>query len=234
MVRRRVSAVLHLFKEKKMPSTATQISKALYDLNCIMEGSYFFALENGRLTTTFVDPKAIYTKPDLVEMVAEELLKCFSQRLRPDVEVIATPSTLVTPLAHAVARQFKNFHLKTPDVVYVRPHSDTYVLEKRFESLVANRPVLIVEDVVFTGRPLLHAARCISRVGGKVVGSAALIRYSGIEIEDVQMPVFPTLPEFPTFIKGEHTEWGTWPIATDFGYPDKVPDYFGPKRTFFP
>jgi orotate phosphoribosyltransferase len=216
-----------------MPASNIQkIDKALHELGCVLEGKYFFAFENGRAATKFIDSSAIYTKPALVEIIASELIHCFPQQLLPDVKVIAAPSPHVAPLAQAVARQFPNHGLETPDVIFAEADKDFFSLGKRFGKIIAGRPVLLVEDVVFTGRPLRKAAEAIHAAGGQVVGAAALLRYEGIDIEDVLMPVFPVLPRIPSYNQIEHQEWFTWPLVENFGHPEVYPHYAGPNRPF--
>lgn len=120
-----------------------------------------------------------YVKSELANMVLEHF---------PDAEVIAGVATAGIPHGALVADL-----IKLP-FVYVRDKAKGHGLGNQIEGVIkAGQKVVVVEDLVSTGKSSLNAVEALRAVGTEVIGMCALFTYGfpqakeAFEAADVQL-----------------------------------------------
>ncbi len=121
---------------------------------------------------------------EITEKSATELLKkC------PEFDILITAESKGIPLCYEmakqsnkkyiVARKFEKLYMKNPVCVEVKSITTAnvqklYLSESDFEN-IQNKKVLIVDDVISTGRSLLALEELIKKAGGKIAGKACVL-----------------------------------------------------------
>jgi len=131
---------------------------------------------------------------ELVEKVAEELAK---KLIKNDFDYLVGPEVKVVPLVQILSKK-----LKKPRYVILRKNIMGYmtkpVINKSKPTLVLNGPdaeiltgkkVVIVDDVVSTGRTIRVVQEMMKTIGAEVVGAVAVIK-QGEREEDIDVPFF--------------------------------------------
>ena len=77
-----------------------------------------------------------------------------------------------------------------------------FVLRRGYDRLVANRSVLLVDDVINSGHSLRQTAQAVKNAGGQVAGAAALVHRgnvdaAGIGVEKLLFLLEVDIPEWP-------------------------------------
>jgi adenine phosphoribosyltransferase len=139
---------------------------------------------------------------ELVEKVAEELAKKIRKK---EFDYLVGPEVKVVPLLQALSKR-----LKKPRYIILRKNIMGYmtkpVINKSKPTLVLNGPdaeilrgkrVVIVDDVVSTGRTIRVVQEMMKTVGAEVVGAVAVIKQGEKEEEiDIPFTFLGTLPLF--------------------------------------
>jgi adenine phosphoribosyltransferase len=139
---------------------------------------------------------------ELVERVAEELEKKIKKF---DFDYLVGPEVKVVPLLQALAQKLgkpRYVVLRKNIMGYmVKPTSNkskpTLVLNGPDAELLKGRKVVIVDDVVSTGRTIKVVAELMESVGGKVVGVAAVLKQG--KQQEKSKPCFIYLGSLPLF-----------------------------------
>ena len=141
---------------------------------------------------------------ELVEKTAKELRK----KLRKlDFDAIAGPEVKVVPLLHALAKNLnheryvvgrKKIHgyMTNPQTLDRKP---TLVLNGPDAEFLRGKKVVVVDDVVSTGRTLKVMDDLITQSGGEVVANAVVLKQGTNKLEKITNPIFlGKLPVFKT------------------------------------
>ncbi len=131
-----------------------------------------FQWASGWLSPVYCDNRKVLSHPYLRDFVKSELANMVLHHF-PDAEVIAGVAT--AGIAHGVMAADL---LKLP-FIYVRSKPKEHGMGNQIEGeLKPGQKVVVVEDLVSTGKSSLQAAEAIRAAGGEVVGMCALFTYS--------------------------------------------------------
>jgi orotate phosphoribosyltransferase len=127
---------------------------------------------SGWRSPVYCDNRKVLSHPHLRDFVKSELANMVLQHF-PDAEVIAGVAT--AGIAHGVMAADL---LKLP-FIYVRSKPKEHGMGNQIEGeLQPGRKVVVVEDLVSTGKSSLQAAEAIRAAGGEVIGMCALFTYA--------------------------------------------------------
>lgn len=164
----------------------------LKELGCrIVEASYLegnFVLSSGKQSHFYFDKYLFETRPDLLKPLVKEM----SRLLPPacDFDLLAGPElggvTLATGLSLEVNKPF----------IIVKKEAKNYGTAKLIEgSLKRGQKVVLVEDILTSGKQALEAAKKIDQAGGQVVlilgvidrqeGASSMIAEAGYSLKTV-------------------------------------------------
>lgn len=140
---------------------------------------------------------------ELVERSTEELAKKIE---KIDFDYLVGPEVKVVPLIHALSKKVKKMRyiiLRKNIMGYmIHPISNkskpTLVLNGPDAQILKDKKVVVIDDVVSTGRTINVVSELMRTVNAKVVAVAAILK-QGEESQNLGVPFFylGTLPFFP-------------------------------------
>jgi orotate phosphoribosyltransferase len=156
------------------------LSKLLQDSGAILRGH--FLLSSGRHSDVYFEKFRVLEQPEVLSALCSEIATHFAGS---GIEAVAGPTTGGIIIAFEVARQM-GLH-----AVYVESENGIKQL-RRNKVLPKGQKILVVDDVLTTGRSIFEAEDAIKMAGGDVVGFAVLIDRSSA-------PLPTTVPLFAAY-----------------------------------
>lgn len=147
--------------------TQEQILEEFRAANAILKGH--FILSSGLHSDTYLQCARVLMDAKRAEKLCHELASCIIQTLGKNaIDIVASPAMGGVVVGYEMGRQ-----LGKPAIFCERENGE-FVLRRGF-SIEKGMKVLVVEDVVTTGKSSLEAINCIVNNGGNVVAEACLI-----------------------------------------------------------
>jgi orotate phosphoribosyltransferase len=143
----------------------------LRESGAILEGH--FLLTSGRHSGVYVEKFRLLERPDLTSRFAEPIAEHFREA---KVDLVVGPLTGGVLVAHEVAK-----YLGKP--IAFPERSGEQMDWRRGFKLTSGQRVLIVEDVITTGRTILEVIEAVKRMGAEVAGVGCLIYRGKIDLE---------------------------------------------------
>ena len=161
----------YVMKSTDTDRVAYQVSNILIDLGCIILRPHQpFRYNSGIISPVYTDNRLILSNPRDREKIVDMLIKTVRQIGIPDV--IAGTSTAGIPHAAFIAQK-----LNLP-MVYVRPKPKEYGKTNQVEgSLRKGQIVIVIDDLISTGRSSIEVVNAIRKFGGKVTNIIAITTY---------------------------------------------------------
>jgi orotate phosphoribosyltransferase len=157
-----------------------------------------FTWASGWKSPIYCDNRRILSHPFIRDYIKSELSNLVFEKFR-DAEVIAGVATAGIAWGALVADQ-----LKLP-FVYVRPKPKEHGLGNQVEGeLVAGQKVVVVEDLISTGKSSLQVVDVLKSLGVEVAGMVSIFHYRFDEaanaFEKAGIPLF-SLTDYPNLVK---------------------------------
>ena len=128
-----------------------------------------FLLSSGKHSDKYVQCAKLLQYPDK----AEEACQIIKEKLKDEkVDIVVGPAMGGIIIAYELGRA-----LKVP-AIFTERENNEMTLRRGFE-IKEGQNVLVVEDVVTTGKSSLETIKVIEEYGGKVVGIASLVDRTG-------------------------------------------------------
>jgi orotate phosphoribosyltransferase len=157
-------------------STELAVAEKLMQVKAIqlnLQDPYTWA--SGWRSPIYCDNRKTLSHPHVREFIKSELSNAVFQNF-PEADVIAGVVTAGVPWGAMVADQ-----IKLP-FVYVRSAPKAHGLGNQIEGeLPANAKVVVIEDLISTGKSSMEAIEALKAAGADVVGIAAIFTY-GFEL----------------------------------------------------
>lgn len=179
-----------------------------------------FDLTSRRHSGYYVTKDDVSARPEVLDILAAEIA---DQAWGNDVEVVAAPAVGAIVLGNRVA-----FHYG-PQVIsiFAEQDGDEFVFKRDYARFIQpGTLVLVVEDIITTGKTTKAMIRAVEALGGKVVGVGLLWNRG---TEEFSVPVFACVTRvFPTYEQKEcpFCREGL-PINTDVGHGKSFLTEFG-------
>lgn len=159
-------------------STHHQVAKILFDIGCVIfRPRQPFKYDSGILSPVYTDNRLVISYPDKWKKIIEFLITKINEIGLPDV--VAGTATAGIPHAAYIAQQ-----LKIP-MVYVRAEPKSHGKGNQVEGrIIRGQKVIIIEDLVSTGRSSTRVAEAIKKLGANVSSVVAIYTYQLKESED--------------------------------------------------
>ena len=153
-------------------NTAKYFAEKLLQINALkINAAEPFTWASGWKSPVYCDNRRVLSHPYVRDFVKSELANMILSEY-PDADAIAGVAT--AGIAHGVMAADL---LKLP-FLYVRASAKTHGMGNRIEGeLTPGHKVVVIEDLVSTGKSSLEAAEAIREAGGEVVGMCALFTY---------------------------------------------------------
>ncbi len=180
-------------------ATARDIAASLLQINAIkLNVKNPFTWASGLRSPIYCDNRQILSFPELRTAVADQLAAIILREF-PACEVVAGVASGAIAIGVLVAER-----LQKP-FVYVRPSPKGHGLQNRIEGkLPEGTAVVVVEDLISTGKSSLEAVDAIRDNGSRIIGMVAIFTYEFEQaIQSVQrqdVPLF-TLSNYSCLIQ---------------------------------
>lgn len=160
----------------------------------LLEGH--FLLSSGRHSAHYLQCARVLMNPDRASRLAVALASRLPRELRRSITKVVSPAMGGVIIGHEMGRALG------VDALFVERPEGTFEFRRGF-ALEEGDVVLLVEDVVTTGKSSREAMETISAAGGTVVAAAALVDRSGGGA-DLGVPFYPLVAlNFPTYAPDE-------------------------------
>jgi orotate phosphoribosyltransferase len=164
-----------------------------------------FTLASGQKSNVYVDVKKTALNgrcyPLLAELIGNILCLYFSNDPDPNAKNVETLAGVVLGgchLASIVASSYK----EPFDVVYVRPQPKDHGTQQVIEcSDDCGKNVVLIEDVVTTGKSVIKAAKLLEQNGFNVVGIIAVVDRRVEQTKQLDSYPFRSLVKFEELIR---------------------------------
>lgn len=141
---------------------------------------------SGQHGSAYINKDAIYPYTEKISMLCKVIAEEFASS---GAQVVVAPA-----LGGIILSQWITHHLTqitSGDVlaVYAEKTADGgFVIKRGYDKIIANKQVLVVEDVLTTGGSAKKVIEEVRKCGGEVVGLGVLCNRGGITPEDVANP----------------------------------------------
>jgi orotate phosphoribosyltransferase len=154
-------------------STQKEFAARLLQIKALqINAEHPYQWASGWFSPVYCDNRKVLSHPYLRDFVKSELANMVLEHF-PDAAVIAGVAT--AGIAHGVMAADL---LKLP-FIYVRSKPKEHGMGNQIEGeLLAGQKVVVVEDLVSTGKSSLQAVEAIRAAGAEVIGMCALFTYS--------------------------------------------------------
>uniref|UniRef100_A0A7J2THW4 Orotate phosphoribosyltransferase n=1 Tax=Archaeoglobus fulgidus TaxID=2234 RepID=A0A7J2THW4_ARCFL len=126
-----------------------------------------FVLSSGKRSNVYVDVKIASTFPDILEMIADAM----AEKLKNvEFDRIACIELGGVPIATAVSLK-----MKKPLLIFRKEKKEHGLSEDMIGELKEGERVVVIEDVITTGKSALSVAKRVEEKGGKVVKILAVV-----------------------------------------------------------
>ncbi|MDN5248460.1 MAG: orotate phosphoribosyltransferase [Wolbachia endosymbiont of Tyrophagus putrescentiae] len=140
-----------------------------------------FVLSSGLHSDTYIQCAKIFENPARAMKICALLVDKMKKELNSSIDLILSPAIGGITVGYEIGRQ-----LGIRTMFCERVHG-IFELRRGFEINKDDR-ILLVEDVITTGRSSLEATKCVEERGGKIIAEATLIKRKS----EVKMP-FPVI-----------------------------------------
>ena len=165
-----------------------RIIELLKESGALLEGH--FLLSSGRHSDRYFQCAKLLQYPDKAREVFEQAVNEIKTDIKSGklkVDIVAGPAMGGIITAYEVARQ-----LGFPAIFTERDESGKMVLRRGFE-IQEGQNILIVEDVVTTGKSSLECAMALEAAGGKISSLSCVVDRRSGTAEDIQWPFYPAV-----------------------------------------
>lgn len=179
-------------------SVAKDIAQELLKIGAVeLNPKNPFTWTSGLRAPIYTDNRLIISHPQSRNKV-ENALADSIRREFPEAEVIAGTATAGIPHASIIA------HLLDLPMIYVRSNAKSYGKKNAIEGdLNKGTKIVMVEDLISTGKSVIQAAEEVQKAGAEVVGCVAIFNYllhkSEVAFEKVNYPLV-TLTNYQTLV----------------------------------
>ena len=174
--------------------TDEEIIGELRGCDALLEGH--FLLSSGRHSAHYLQCARVLMDPERASRLAFALCQKIPRDIRSQIDVVVSPAMGGLIIGHEMGRALGK------NAMFLERPEGTFELRRGF-ALEKGARVLMVEDVVTTGKSSMEAIEAVKREGGEVIAEAALVDRSSGTV-DLGVPFFPLIQlSFPTYADKE-------------------------------
>ena len=174
--------------------TEEEIIAEMRGCDALLEGH--FLLSSGRHSAHYLQCARVLMDPERASRMAFALSQKIPREIRTRIDAVVSPAMGGLIIGHEMGRALGK------NAMFLERPEGTFELRRGF-ALENGAKVLMVEDVVTTGKSSLEAIEAVAREGGEVIAEASLVDRSSGEA-DMGVPFFPLIQlSFPTYAEDE-------------------------------
>lgn len=181
-----------------MESKEISVAKSLLDIKAVLlNPEKPFVWASGWHSPIYCDNRRILSYPEIRENIARLMAEIIKEKY-PEVEVIAGVAT------GAIAHGMLVAYMLGKPFIYVRPKPKDHGTGSQIEGILEKgSKVVVVEDLISTGKSSLYAVDALNKEAAEVLGMVAIFSYNfnqarrAFEVADVELT---TLTNYDTLI----------------------------------
>ena len=165
-----------------------KVIELLKESQALLEGH--FLLSSGRHSNRYFQCARLLQYPQKARAALEDIAAEISSDIKTgklQVDLVAGPAIGGIIAAYELARQ-----LGLPAIFTERDDTGAMVIRRGFE-IKEGQNILIVEDVVTTGKSSLECAAAIEKAGGNICALACLVDRRAEGADDIKWPFYPAV-----------------------------------------
>ena len=143
-----------------------EISNLLEETGAIQHGH--FILSSGKRSSTYCQCAKLFIYPEVAEKICNELSQKVLKYISENIDYVVAPAIGGILVGYELSRQ-----LKTKSVFYERVNG-MFQLRRGF-NIEPNSNVILVEDVITTGKSAIECIEELNKIGVNFLGTACLI-----------------------------------------------------------
>lgn len=185
--------MLTIFDEQRL---SIYLEKLLEEYGIIIRNDHF-VYASGKHGDAYVNKDAIYLHPELINQIVT-IMSLMSRNLNLQFSVVAGPALGGIPLAHNFAQKWLSLFGESLKIVILeKEEEDQYVLKRGYDQIVKNQNILLVEDILTTGKSVGLCIDTLRRYQANVVQivniwqRGAEIEARGVQITPLMKKVLP-------------------------------------------
>lgn len=174
--------------------TEDEILAEFRAVGALLEGH--FLLSSGRHSAHFLQCARLLMNPQRAAQIAIAIAQKIPRDIRSHVQAVISPAMGGLIIGHEMGRALE------VDAMFLERPDGAFELRRGF-AVERGTKILMVEDVVTTGRSSREAIKAIEAAGGEVIAAASVVDRSGGKA-DLGVPFFPLVElNFPTYAPEE-------------------------------
>lgn len=154
---------------------SVNVVEVLKECGALLEGH--FLLSSGKHSNKYCQCAKLMQYPDKTEKVIEIVAKKVKDL---DIDVIVGPAMGGITAAYELGRQLNK------RAIFTERENNIMTLRRGFE-IKAGERILIMEDVVTTGKSSLETARVLEQYGGVVIGLGCIVDR---KVSQIELPIY--------------------------------------------
>ena len=143
-----------------------EISNLLEETGAIQHGH--FILSSGKRSSTYCQCAKLFIYPEVAEKICNELSQKVLKYISENIDYVVAPAIGGILVGYELSRQ-----LKTKSVFYERANG-MFQLRRGF-NIEPNSNVILVEDVITTGKSAIECIEELNKIGVNFLGTVCLI-----------------------------------------------------------
>ena len=165
--------------------------------NALLEGH--FVLSSGLHSSKYIQCAKLLSYPSLAEKICTSLANKIKKRFK-NIDLILAPAMGGIIIGYEIGKILKK------ETIFCERVNGKFVLRRGF-NIKKNAKVLIIEDVITTGKSSLECVKLIKKANAKLLGFASIIDRSTKKTLKIKTPIISHLKiDVPTFNKKQLPE----------------------------
>ena len=165
--------------------------------NALLEGH--FVLSSGLHSSKYIQCAKLLSFPNLAKEICSSLAKKIKKKFK-SIDLILSPAMGGVIIGYEIGKLLKK------ETIFCERVNGLFTLRRGFH-IEKGAKVLIIEDVITTGKSSLECVKLITKSGGKLVGFASIIDRSTKKSSKIKKNIISHMKiDVPTFKKNNLPE----------------------------
>ena len=145
-----------------------------------------FILSSGLHSDTYLQCARVLMNPARAEKLCRALASKVAGHVSENIDMVVAPAMGGVVVGYEMGRQLG------AETIFCERENGVFTLRRGF-TIPKGANILLVEDVVTTGKSSLETVACIEQHGGRVIAEASLVDRSGGESKKLPFPLISLL-----------------------------------------
>ncbi len=152
-----------------------EVLKIYKSVGALLEGH--FILSSGLHSKIYLQSALIFSDPVIAKIICKKLVELIKTKINVNqIDIIISPALGGMLLGYEISRQ-----LSLPNI-FVERVKGNFSIRRGFKIKPGSK-ILVVEDVITTGKSSLECFDCVRFNGGEIIAEATLINRGGDKID---------------------------------------------------